>query len=81
MSEFESIKQFVKEHPITDYALPADNIILMKVADTPTYLREYFEWKAEQRAIDTLRKIAKEMAKFKSGEDALNAMNKFMGDE
>ena len=81
MEEYQYIKQFVAEHPITDYALPANNIILMKVADTPTYLREYFEWKGEQRAIEALRKIAKAMAKFKSGEEALDAMNKFMGDE
>lgn len=78
--EFEYIKQFIAEHPTPEYFIPEDYVILGKVADTPNYLREYFEWKGEQRAIEALRKIAKAMAKFKSGEEALDAMNKFIGD-
>ena len=56
--EFEYIKQFIAEHPTPEYFIPEDYVILSKVADTPHYLREYFEWKGEQRAIEALHKIA-----------------------
>lgn len=79
--EYDYIKQFIAEHSTLEYFIPEDYVILGKVADTPNYLREYFEWKGEQRAIEALRKIAENLAKFKSSEEAVDAMNKFMGDE
>jgi len=58
-SEYELIKQFVEENKYKEeYFIPDEGAFLFTVANTPNYIRKYFEWKGQRLAVEALRKIA-----------------------
>jgi hypothetical protein len=48
MNEFEYIKEFIREHQLTEYYIPPDYKFLSTVANTPNFIREYFEWRGKK---------------------------------
>jgi hypothetical protein len=48
IDESDKIRMFIKEHEFDkEYYIPSDYKFLSIVANTPHYIREYFEWKGK----------------------------------
>ena len=48
-AEYDLVKQFIEEHKECEYFIPEEGTMLLTIANTPNYLREYFIWKGKKR--------------------------------
>ncbi len=48
-SQFDLVKEFIKAYPKPEFFMPEDYIIHRTIANTPVYIREYFEWLGKKK--------------------------------